>query len=71
MNELSQRCPYCLGDEELNVNFNYSAETQEASASISRQKKELAISTYNGDCQVNTFWIKIKYCPMCGRKLRS
>lgn len=70
MNELRKKCAFCQNGDDLPVIFKYSENIQEVQASIDKNKKELSVA-FNSSCQLLTSYLKIKYCPICGRKLKS
>lgn len=62
MNEEQKKCPYCHGKEELDAGFH-------ANAVIGKDESRnpsICVETLE-----QTFYITIKVCPICGRKLEG
>lgn len=62
MNEEQNNCPYCNREKELDAGFH-------ANASIDKDesgKPAICVETLE-----QTFYIPIKHCPECGRKLEA
>lgn len=62
MNEEQNNCPYCNREKELDAGFH-------ANASIDKDesgKPAICVKTLE-----QTFYIPIKLCPECGRKLEA